>query len=328
MGTPNRQEPGNPTASAGRKRAPLRTIRVLSDGRRGHENQSVGLATALAARTGATVEITRLPEPRLSWILRFPRAIAGDKKPELLIGAGHRTHLPMAFAAWRLGAKSVVIMKPTWPKRLFDLCLIPAHDIRRASANVITTRGALNRIPETIPAKQARGMILIGGPSKHHGWEAGPLTEAIRAVLHARPDLTWVIGDSFRTPDGFLMDLQASKIPAEFVSHSQTAPGWVPAQLLTAREVWVTEDSISMLHESATAQAQTGILPMPMKKGPNRVGRAIELLIADGYATRYATWMMTSKLPPPRPMHETGRCADIILDRLFAGQSTPPLHKA
>jgi len=39
----------------------LRTIRIISDGRPGHENQSAGLAAALARRTGATVQQVRLP---------------------------------------------------------------------------------------------------------------------------------------------------------------------------------------------------------------------------------------------------------------------------
>src|SRR4029079_10015541 len=40
---------------------PLKLIRVISEGRPGHENQSVGLAEAIARRTGAEIEVVRIP---------------------------------------------------------------------------------------------------------------------------------------------------------------------------------------------------------------------------------------------------------------------------
>ena len=158
----------------------LRSIRVLSDGRPGHENQSAGLAAAIARRTGAAVETVRITGH--GYFARFRRAAAsswGNARPDFLIATGHATHLPLRHAAERLGAKSVVIMQPTWPKSWFSLCLVPAHDGHKPcrGGNVVLTRGALNRIPEELPPKQSRGMILIGGPSKHHGWDQVPLLD-------------------------------------------------------------------------------------------------------------------------------------------------------
>jgi mitochondrial fission protein ELM1 len=302
----------------------LRTIRVISDGRPGHENQSAGLAAALKHRTGAAVETVRLAEFPLKWITRFPVAAAlnnGQPAPQLLIGTGHRTHLPLKWAAQRFGAVGVVIMRPTWPVRLFDLCLIPAHDCtaRCEGSHVVQTRGALNRIPEVIPAKETRGVVLIGGPSKHHGWDGARLAEAVAAVVSARPELSWVIGDSFRTPREFLEQLRQRKLPAELVPHSRTKPEWLPAQLLAAHEVWVTEDSVSMLHEAVTAGARTGLLPMPVRNHDARPLRAVRGLVQGGWVTPFDAWLSGERrLPAPKPFHETGRCAELILSRFFA----------
>lgn len=52
---------------------PLNLIRVISEGRPGHENQSVGLAEALARRTGAEVEVIRIP---VTWNLLTRRHAA------------------------------------------------------------------------------------------------------------------------------------------------------------------------------------------------------------------------------------------------------------
>ena len=49
-------------------------------------------------------------------------------KPDILLGAGHATHLDIITAKLKFGGKSVIIMKPTLPYCMFDLCLIPKHD--------------------------------------------------------------------------------------------------------------------------------------------------------------------------------------------------------
>lgn len=295
-------------------------IRVLSDGRPGHENQSLGLAEAIARRTGAHIECVRFGPTDLIWS-RYRKAVAGDGHVDLLLGAGHRTHLALCLAARKLAARSVVIMKPTWPVWFFDLCLVPRHDLRPGAplpARLVPTFGALNRLPEQLPAKQSRGLVLIGGPSRAHGWDANLLLAAILEVLRARTELAWMLSDSRRTPRGFLDQLRRAGAAAELVSHRQTPPGWVTAQLLAAQEAWVTADSVSMLFEAVTAGARTGILPMPVRRAAAGPVRAVADLEAEGLATAHETWAAQGRvLPPPKRLHETGRCAEVVLERLF-----------
>jgi mitochondrial fission protein ELM1 len=230
--------------------------------------------------------------------------------------------LPLRHAADRFGAKSVVIMQPTWPKSWFDLCLVPAHDGHKPcrGGNVVLTRGALNRIPEEPPAKQPRGMILVGGPSRHHGWDDLPVLDAIYEIVRTQTELTWTIADSRRTPAKFFEVLASLKLKAELMSHTRTGSDWLPGQLLAAEEVWATEDSISMVYEAVTSRARTGILPVPARRKRGRVYGAIKHLEADGYAMSFDEWLEHGrKLPPPKPLHETARCAETVLERLFPG---------
>jgi len=295
-------------------------IRVLSDGRPGHETQSLGLAEAIARRTGAQIHCVRFGPADLIWS-RYRKTVADRAPVDLLLGAGHRTHLALCLAAKRLAARAVVIMKPTWPAWFFDLCLVPRHDLRAGaslSPRFVPTFGALNRLPEQLPPKQPTGLVLIGGPSRAHGWDAGPLLAAIREVLATRVELTWTVSDSRRTPNGFVDELRAENLRAEFVSHRQTPPGWVAARLLAAEEAWVTADSVTMLFEAVTAGARTGILPMPVRRANAGPVRAVADLAKAGFATAYASWREQGRrLPPPKRLHETGRCADIVLERLF-----------
>lgn len=298
----------------------LAHIRVISDGRPGHENQSIGLAEALRFRTGATVEVVRFPADAGFWRKRsLACAVAdGGVIPQLVIGAGHGTHFPLLAAARKFAAKSVVIMRPSLPACFFDLCFVPRHDLAnpRDAGRVVTTRGALNRISEMPAVKTDTGVILIGGPSNHHTWDGAPLPAAIREIVKARPELVWTVGDSRRTPEGFINQLK--ECGALLMPHQQTQPGWLPAVLGAAREVWVTEDSVSMIFEALTAGANVGLLPMPVKKSEARTVKAVRDLLADGYVRTLAEWRAKPQAESVTPvLHETARCAEVVLDRFF-----------
>ena len=44
----------------------------------------------------------------------------------------------------------------------------------------------------------------------------------------------------------------------------------------------------------------------------------MQKLVREGYATAYETWTRNGqRLPAPKPLHETGRCADLVLQKLF-----------
>lgn len=307
----------------------LEAIRILTDGKPGHENQSIGLAEALRRRTRASVEITWLDVEKPFWVrVRQARALAAGKpRPQLLIAAGHNTHLPLLAAAWRFGALSVVIMKPSLvPAFCFDLCLVPSHDVKPgkpAGDRVIVTQGALNRIPEGVPLKSDHGLILVGGPSKHHDWDEAPLLKAIAEIVSGNRGLHWTLTDSRRTPQGFLDKLAALELPSlTLVSNTETPRGWLPQQLLGAQQAWVTEDSISMIYESITAGARTGLLPLPAKAPQGRIARSVDHVVEAGYATRFNRWRETGVLTTaPGALHEAARCADEIIARFFPTQS-------
>jgi uncharacterized protein len=300
----------------------LQRIRVLSDGRAGHVNQSRGLAEALARRTGAEIETVELDAKSPVWSRVKKACAAGAQPPQLIIAAGHRMHLPLLCAARKFKSKSVVVMKPSLPAGWFDLCLVPRHDLRtEARWPVVSTLGALNRLPETHRPKREAGVVLIGGPSSHHGWDGPVLADAIRNVVDASPQLDWTVADSRRTPEGFLSGLEPGDVRVNKVEHQTTQPGWLPSILSEAREVWVSEDSTSMIFEALTAGARVGLLPMPFNGRSQRLKKALDALRQEGRAVHYADWSAGKPLPESdEPFHEAGRCADIVLKRLFAGE--------
>ena len=128
-------------------------------------------------------------------------------------------------------------------------------------------------------------------------------------------DGQWIIGDSRRTPAGWLAGLQGRWPNVKLVPHAETGPDWVRDRMRAAGQVWVTEDSVSMICEAAGSGARVGILPMPGAAPRARVQRGIEGLVAGGHATRYEAWKVAGVLPPAvRPLLEADRCAEWLFE--------------
>jgi len=292
-------------------------LRVLTDGKPGHQNQSLGLAEAIARLRPAVIDSLPLPSGRLRSFAPLPTP---TPLPDLFIGAGHSTHAPLLQLSRRTGVPCVVLMKPSLPVAFFDLCLVPGHDLgtRTPPPNVIATCGALNRVPPPGNAPRHHGLILIGGPSNSHLWDAGAVRDCVTNIAASRPERTWKITDSRRTPDGCLADLIAHAPGIQAWPHQETPPSWLPAELAGSAETWVTEDSVSMIYEALSSGSGVGLLPVPAKRKESRVSRGIARLVNDGWVTPFCHWQPGTPLPlPPATLREADRCAAIVLERLL-----------
>ena len=302
------------------------TIWLLCDGKPGHENQSLGLAEAIGRHTPCAIHRIPLAGHRglLAKVRAANQASQALPKPDLILAAGHATHPALLWLAWKHHAKSVVLMKPSLPIGWFDVCIAPSHDFPAGSdrPNLILTRGALNRVTPGDGEKSGK-LILIGGPSKIHGWDGAALLDML---AQATDRGGWELTDSRRKPEGFLAQVRKKLPGVTAISHQETPPDWVPEKLRQAKEVWVTEDSISMIYEALTSGARVGVLPMPRLETKSRVLNGIESLIAAGFLAPFSAWQQTHRLPPPpEPLHEAARCAAWILKQLpdFAHADAP-----
>jgi hypothetical protein len=298
--------PANPTV-----------VWAFTDGKPGHESQTRGLVQALAERHPLDVHWIKLPAyASVVTSLMTRRFLPGAAlpPPDLLIGAGHRTHLPLLAARRSRGGRTVVLMKPSLPRAWFDLCVIPAHD-GISGANVVTTRGALNgmRPGEKNPRT---GLILIGGPSRHHGWDEQNLDAQIEQLVTREHDIAWTLTTSRRTPARTVARLRALALPnLTVVPHEQTSRDWLPQQLAGSALAWVTEDSVSMVYEGLTAGCATGILDVPARR-MGRVQRGVEDLAGAGLVTTFAQWQAGARpAPPAQPFNEAARVADRIVSQ-------------
>ena len=290
---------------------------IVSDGKPGHVNQSLGLAEALAHATPTAIHILPAQPPLragLAWLLRRP--LAHDlPAPDLILGAGHATHLTLLAARRAHGGRTVVLMKPSLPRRCFDLCIVPRHDSIAADARTLVSEGALNRIQPASDADPAQGLILVGGPSAHFAWDSAAVSAQIDSLVEHTPGMRWTLATSRRTPADFVSHWSASS-GLDLVPHTATAADWLPAQFTRCGTVWVTPDSASMVYEALTAGAAVGVFDLHANAG-SRVARAVEQLAHDGRVTRLASWRATGTLRRATPpLAEAQRCAHWILEWL------------
>ena len=294
------------------------TIWCLLDGRPGHQNQVLGLAEALQHLSDVRichVDISGTKQ-RLRTLTSNRLELSGiDASPDVVIGAGHRSHLPLWLLRRRFHAKSVVLMKPSLPLSWFDVCLVPTvHNLKAPPKNVVLTKGVLNRIRPNKSKRSNSGICLVGGPSAHYEWSNSEVYQQLQKVL-ADTQRDWIVATSRRTPAAFVSELRNLVTHATVVAPGETDRNWLPEQLGKSEVAWVTEDSVSMMYEALTSGAAVGVIELQRKRD-NRVTECTDSLVRDGDVTRWETWNTSGKLPvPTTALCEAARCAEEIIRR-------------
>ena len=296
------------------------------DGKPGHEKQSRGLLQGIEAIHPIAVFEIDVRMKSFFWRQMF-RRLRGETPdlplPDLLVGAGHRTHLPLLIARIVCGGRTVILMKPTLPHRCFDLVFVPEHDRVRRKANVIETRGVI--CPAVVADKDREtGLILLGGTSPHFHWSNRDVCRSVAAIAAASPDVHWQVCDSRRTPPDLPDHLpDAANL---IFRHWQAMPaGFLEESLPRAGYAWVTADSASMLYESLSAGARVGVIEVAPKSRRNKHVHAIRKLVAEGQVLSTTGGYRLRTSDPPGFVPENQRCAAITVDRLLAGS---PRHAA
>lgn len=298
----------------------------ITDGKAGHDSQSRGLIQALNSLVTCVSYDIAAPSflKTLADIVGGRcRPAAGLPDPDIIIGAGHATHLPMLAARRARGGQIAVLMRPTLPASWFDLCFIPKHDGPATANNIVATSGVINPVVPSAEHVPGLGLILIGGPSRHYGWDNGGLIEQIRTIIQNDPR-KWTLTDSPRTPATTRRSLsQFNHESTQYAPYRECDAAWLPRRLHNAGAVWVTRDSMSMIYESLTAGAAVALLDVPEKK-TGRITRAVADLLESKQVVSFRQWREGRELSPLKtPLYEADRCARILLERLSSNKNGP-----
>lgn len=281
----------------------------FTDGQPGHDNQSLGLVTALKNLLPVEDYTFRDAAPGFKPLsLLFGRFPNRQKypPPDLLTGAGHSTHWPMLRARRAKGGRVVVLMKPSLPVSWFDAVIAPRHDLLEPADHILLTEGALNPVSPEGEHRPERGLIMLGGVSDEYDWQQSTsVFDQLRTLIRERPNMQWTLTSSRRTP-ATIMERASQLDNINLVPFSFCQPGWMEQQLALCGEVWVTEDSVSMLYEALSCGARVGVIKVPRTR-PGRVAAGIDRLIEEDRIPLPGSFQLTR--PDAEPLQEARRCA-------------------
>jgi mitochondrial fission protein ELM1 len=287
------------------------------DGKPGHMQQSQALVRALARRTLLEVSDVPVLERRagiLHWMAGRWKTTAEHEypleRPDVLIGAGHRTHMPILMSRQAFGGKAVVLMKPSLPMAMFDKVIVPEHDGVADGGNRVLTRGALNTMrPQR--KKPASGLVMIGGPGKHFTWSDDRVIAQVEHAMATRPDIDWLITDSRRTPAECSSRLLL-RFGQRYMSHASCPQGWLANQLGVSSHAWVTEDSMSMIYESLSAGCHVGLIRLAPAR-ESRIVRSTRRLVEDAWVSVLDVTGTPTPVRRQEPLGEADRIATLLL---------------
>jgi len=289
------------------------TVWRFLDGNRAHEKQSAALVTGLRESFAGRVDAFDIP-PAISasrLLLSDPSELRDLPRPDFLVGTGSGSRWPMLAARRRYGGRAVPINLPLLPFRWFDFAIVPEHDRPPPLANIILSQGALTEPLPLDSVQPGRGLILLGGPSRHFSWDAQSLQQQAQRLLEA--PLEWHLSDSRRTPAGTAEQFSAAGV--EVLDWRSCPPGWVGEQMAAAEQIWVTEDSISMVFESLQSRARVGIIRVPGKGRANKVRAAVQRLVDQGLVTDRVEEVSAPFEPAREPLNQYLLCARALLHR-------------
>ena len=274
---------------------------ILTDGKPGHENQSVALCRHLGLPyEKATVSYPWKPAKALSYLFdrfgvytqRFFR-ISSFKSEissfDVVVSTGSTTFYPSKVLARKLGLPNIAILNPKGYRADFTRILCPAYDHPPKRNNIIELPLNLCAAdPEFFAAKTAEFKLkykpappaavgfIIGGPNAISTIDA----EEIRKQLEKAFELTagcerWVT-TSRRTP----ADVEAviESMPFDYrLINSRDPYNPVPAFIQLCDRLFVTSDSASMISECASfGTAAVEILMNRQTRTPNKFEELIQ----------------------------------------------------
>ncbi len=321
-----------------------RTAWVVSDGTKGMEVQSLGLAT----RMGLDVKIIRLNLPRL--LRAFPRL---GKYPFMPIPPSCRRHIKLGWpdviitTGRRMAGLSILLKQKSkgrsrtihiqdakLPSLMFDVMIVPSHDKLRGE-NVLVTTGSLNALTPEIIKKSGEDLplkdmflnngqkpiiaVMVGGSNRRYGVAEPELLRLgqITAALGHATGGSLVFIPSRRTRDMASPSIEAG-INNDLLN---PPPYWIwdgvsinpyPGILSHADAVIVTSDSVNMSCEACLSGKP--VYRYDFKEEQGRIGLFHRIMTEAGYTSPLEPINVSDfpKKPPPH-LDETGRIAKLLL---------------
>jgi mitochondrial fission protein ELM1 len=264
---------------------------ILTDGKPGHENQSIALCRHLGLEyKTVTVSYSSKTAKAISYLCDrmgiYNEKLFSSSLPSeafsLLISAGSTSFYPNKVIARKLGIPNVAILNPNGYRPDFDVILCPAYDHPPKQANitelplnlcaadpVFFEEKAAEFEQKHTQLKQAAGFI-IGGPNAVSELDPADLKEKMEQAFALTEGCERWVTTSRRTPKEIENLIEA--MPFDYTLINSRDPyNPIPAFIQKCERLFVTSDSASMVSECASfGSARVEILMNGQTKSPNK----------------------------------------------------------
>ena len=270
----------------------------FQDSKIGHLNQVQALLDELSKEN--ELAITKIQCPKrsiLNWLKSFlPSAPIEHQKDgvTLLIGAGHSTY-PQILKTQQTLKKtanllSVAILKPSFNANAFDLVCAPEHDYpsTKKPNNVHAFKGSLAATSLIEPTSN-KGIIGLGGLSKHYDFDSELVGKQIEYVLTTHPHHHFHIYNSRRTPSSLnqaIKDMSQEFQNFTFIDMESPEAKSFQENLQTSELKFVTPDSSNLVFEALSCKGKTYVMQIERlvrseTSGSTKIRHAINVLVAN-----------------------------------------------
>jgi len=295
------------------------------------ESQCIGLAEALGLEPEIKRVRLRTPWHELTPYVRFGGRLQFTSKssrlvppwPDLLIATG-RHSVAASLLVRRLSkrqTRTVQLQNPVIAPSHFDLVVVPRHD-NLSGPNVVSTRGALNRVTPTLIRDSAAAIawrfqhltrpfiaVLIGGANA--AYRLGPdemqsLVEQLGAVAREMGG-SLLITTSRRTGEENIEILKSGLVGVPHYLWNNQGENPYFGFLGLADFIVATSDSVNMVSEAASTGKPMYVAELP--GGTPKFDRFHQSLYAE-----HITWPFRGRLDPYtyQPLDDVGMVAEKV----------------
>lgn len=251
-------------------------ILILSDGKTGHENQSI----AFAKLKNLDYEVVNINNnsKTLTYLLGFFGIYINlfnlhvkDNNFHAVVSAGSSTYYANIYLAKKLNIKSIAIMLPRgFRYKDFDYILANSHDNPPKRENLI-------ELPINLSFSESKGIlkreklkslgIIIGGSNSVFQMDVNIINNKLYEIFTNYPNHLKYLTTSRRTQKGVDAVLKKYNFDYKVIYSQDSSINPIPDFLEVCDHLFITIDSTSMLSEAkANSDAALHIIDLPSKK--------------------------------------------------------------
>ncbi|MFV0481236.1 MAG: ELM1/GtrOC1 family putative glycosyltransferase [Campylobacteraceae bacterium] len=266
-------------------------ILIISDGRAGHENQSIAFCELLDAKfdilhVSFKNKVLKTLSYFLDWLNIYIKIFIckeeTKKDYDFIVCAGSTTYYGAKYFSKHLHVKSIALMYPKGYKNNFFRIFAQSHDNPKEAKNLtILPINISNPKPKNIytPKKDAVG-IIIGGNNSAFSMQKEDIKNYLQKIEEEFKYCEIAISTSPRTPKD-VDDLIENTSFDYRVIYSKDKTNPTTDFINSCKYVFITEDSTSMISDAVSAgSANVEILKLKTQKKDSKFKRFIDNLIS------------------------------------------------